>query len=71
MHLGDVLIKGNLKKDDKGELFVIVGNEEDENESWEKYFQVYEWRRGDFHLINRFFRELCGRTNTTCEYNSG
>jgi hypothetical protein len=50
MYLREVVIKGNLKKDDKGELFIIVGNEGiDENESWERYWQVYKWSRDDFH----------------------
>lgn len=55
MHLRDVIMKGNLKKGDKGEIFVIVGNEGvGEKESWEKYFQVYEWHRGGFHRSNPY-----------------
>lgn len=55
MHLRDVVTKGNLKKNDKGELFIVVGNEGvAESESWERYWQVYEWRRGDFHRIDPY-----------------
>ncbi len=44
-YLSDVIKRGGLLKDDKGELLIIVGNEEVlENDPWEKYFRFYEWR---------------------------
>ncbi len=54
----DVVTKGKLTANDNGELFVIVGNDGlPDSAPWEKYWHVFEWRRGSFHRIDPYFEE--------------
>jgi hypothetical protein len=52
--LEDTIWQGNLMKGSDSDLLVIIGDESvKDEEEWEKYYKVYEWRNGKLEKIER------------------
>lgn len=51
-HLENVMLKGNLTKDNKADVIVIIGDESVADEKpWKDYYSVFEWQDDRFKRI--------------------
>ena len=51
-YLEKIVKKSKLMEKVQGELFVIIGNDEEKKSSWKKYFKIFEWRIGSLGSLS-------------------